>query len=40
MSRNGVLRKKPDGCERMERVADVIVLRMGIPFAAFSMIAL
>jgi hypothetical protein len=40
MSRNGVPRKKPDGLRMMERKADVIVSRIGTPFAAFSIMAL
>lgn len=33
-------RKKPDGLERIERKEEEIVCAMGMPFAAFSMMAL
>lgn len=40
MSRNGVERKKPRGLVTIERRQDVVVRVMGIPLAAFSMMAL
>ena len=40
MRRKGVPRKNPDGFVSIERKPDVIVERIAIPLAAFSMIAL